>query len=134
MRHIRRLKKGKIMKQIILAVITTFLFMPVAVIASSERSSEGLQFNGPVNLTTVDSLLDDNSVFTKRNAIIDGYIVRQISINNFIFFDGKRDIKIEISDKVRLTQSIDASTNLRIFGKFEGGNTPEIEVDHIQVL
>ncbi|MBU2895149.1 YgiW/YdeI family stress tolerance OB fold protein [Vibrio hepatarius] len=122
------------MKQIILVIVMTFFLMPVAVIASNERISENLQFNGPVNLTTVDSLLDDNSVFTKRNAIIDGYIIRQISISSFIFFDGKREIKIEISDKVRLSQSIDESTNLRIFGKFEGGNTPEIEVDHIHIL
>ncbi|MCG7490473.1 NirD/YgiW/YdeI family stress tolerance protein [Vibrio sp. Of14-4] len=121
------------MRQILSSIAITLLLLPLAGIASSEIPS-GIQFNGPVNLTTVDSLLDDNSVFTKRNAILDGHIVRQISIASFIFSDGKREIQIEVSDKVKLDQSIDANTDLRIFGKFSGGNSPEIEVDHIQVL
>ncbi|GLT18630.1 hypothetical protein GCM10007938_24100 [Vibrio zhanjiangensis] len=122
------------MKKTILTITTILFLVPIVSHASSEFPSAGILFTGPVNLTTIDSLLDDNSVFSKRNAIIDGRIVRQISISSFIFSDGKREIQIEISDKVKLDQSIDERTNLRIFGRFSGGNSPEIEVDHIQIL
>ena len=73
-------------------------------------------------------------MFTEKNVVIDGNIVRQIKGDTFVFSDGKSEIQIEIDDDIHLNQAIDATTNLRIFGEFEGGNTPEIEVDRVQLL
>ena len=100
------------MRQIHSSIAITLLLLPLAGIANSANPSE-IQFNGPVNLTTVDSLLDDNSVFTKRNAILDGHIVRQISIASFIFSDGRREIQIEVGDKVKL---INLLMQIQIYG------------------
>ncbi|MCG9595750.1 NirD/YgiW/YdeI family stress tolerance protein [Vibrio sp. Isolate25] len=122
------------MKKVILATATALILSPTLVLAKADHTSSGIQFNGPVDLSTVDSLLADSNMFTEKNVVVDGNIVRQVKGDTFVFSDGKSEIQIEIDDDVRLNQTIDATTNLRIFGEFEGGNTPEIEVDRIQLL
>ncbi|MCG9677247.1 NirD/YgiW/YdeI family stress tolerance protein [Vibrio sp. Isolate23] len=122
------------MKKVILATATALILSPTLVLAKADHTSSGIQFNGPVDLSTVDSLLADSNMFTEKNVVVDGNIVRQVKGDTFVFSDGKSEIQIEIDDDVRLNQAIDATTNLRIFGEFEGGNTPEIEVDRIQLL
>ncbi|CAM2883920.1 YgiW/YdeI family stress tolerance OB fold protein [Vibrio neptunius] len=122
------------MKKVILTTAAALVLLPTLVLAKEDHSTSGIQFNGPVDLTTVDTLLADSNMFTEKNVVIDGNIVRQIKGDTFVFSDGKSEIQIEIDNKVHLNQAIDATTNLRIFGEFEGGNTPEIEVDRIQLL
>ncbi|KJY72556.1 hypothetical protein TW78_11540 [Vibrio coralliilyticus] len=122
------------MKKVILATAAALVLSPTLVLAKEGQSASGIQFNGPVDLTTVDSLIAESNMFTEKNVVIDGNIVRQIKGDTFVFSDGKSEIQIEIDDDIHLNQAIDATTNLRIFGEFEGGNTPEIEVDRIQLL
>ncbi|MFA0521550.1 YgiW/YdeI family stress tolerance OB fold protein, partial [Vibrio sp. 10N.222.55.E8] len=73
-------------------------------------------------------------MLTEQDAIVDGKIVRQLNNDTFIFSDGQREIQIELDDDIHLLQPLTADTKVRIFGEYEGGNTPEIEVDHIQIL
>lgn len=122
------------MKKVILATAAALVLSPTLVFAKDGQSASGIQFNGPVDLTTVDSLIAESNMFTEKNVVIDGNIVRQIKGDTFVFSDGKSEIQIEIDDDIHLNQAVDATTNLRIFGEFEGGNTPEIEVDRIQLL
>jgi uncharacterized protein YdeI (BOF family) len=39
-----------------------------------------------------------------------------------------------LDDDIKLEAPLDEKQKLRLFGEYEGGNTPEIEVEHIQIL
>ncbi|MGF1751025.1 YgiW/YdeI family stress tolerance OB fold protein [Vibrio cionasavignyae] len=123
------------MKKITYAIITALTFGPALVFAKDggHKTVPAVVYNGPVDTTSVSQLLADNSMFSEQNVIVDGYLVRQIKGDKFIFSDGNAEIQVELDDVV-LTTPIDNKTKVRIFGEYEGGSTPEIEVDHIQIM
>ncbi|MDN3611676.1 YgiW/YdeI family stress tolerance OB fold protein [Vibrio ostreicida] len=120
------------MKHIILATAAALILGPTIALAHETHSS--IQYNGPIEVASLDALLADNSLFVEKKVVVDGNIVRQISADTYLFSDGKNEIQISIDDDIRLNQPIDPDTSLRIFGEFEGGRTAEIDVDRIQLL
>ncbi|MGO2318194.1 MAG: YgiW/YdeI family stress tolerance OB fold protein [Vibrio toranzoniae] len=125
------------MKKTVLAIVSTITLAPAFAMAgdhSNNKHKGPIAYTGPIETVSVATLLADTSMFTERDAIVDGRIVRQIKNDTFIFSDGQSEIQIELDDDIRLSQPLAADTKVRIFGEYEGGKTPEIEVDHIQVL
>ncbi|EEX94082.1 protein ygiW [Vibrio orientalis CIP 102891 = ATCC 33934] len=124
------------MKKLILATAATIILAPTFAMAKDgdNHHRTTLQYTGPVEVVTVDSLLKDTSMFTEKNVVVEGQLIRQVKGDTFIFSDGKGEIQVELDDDINMTQPIDHTTKLRLFGEYEGGNTPEIEVDRIQVL
>ena len=133
------------MKKTVLAIASTIILAPTFAMASDHYSSNNnynfnckhdgaLAYIGPIKTVSVATLLTDTNMFSEQDAIIDGKIVRQLNNDTFIFSDGQSEIQIELEDDIRLAQPLTADTKVRIFGEYEGGKTPEIEVDHIQVL
>lgn len=124
------------MKKVILATAATLILAPTLAMASDfdKGNQSTVQYNGPVDVVTVDSLLKDTSMFTEKDVVVEGVLVRQLKGDTYIFSDGKGEIQVELDDDIHMTQPIDNKTNVRLFGEYEGGNTPEIEVDRIQVL
>jgi len=124
------------MKKVILATAATLILAPTLAMAKDDdrNHQSTIQYTGPVEVVTVDSLLKDTSMFTEKNVVVEGVLVRQLKGDTFIFSDGKGEIQVELDDDIHMTQPIDHTTNVRLFGEYEGGNTPEIEVDRIQVL
>ncbi|MCJ2377171.1 NirD/YgiW/YdeI family stress tolerance protein [Vibrio sp. ZSDZ34] len=124
-------------KTIITFALTSAMIMtPTLTLAGGNHHHEQqkpLAYTGAIETTSVAELLNDTSMFTEKNVIVDGYIVRQINKDTFIFSDSETDIQVELDD-VYLEQALNNETRIRIFGEYEGGNTPEIEVDHIQIL
>lgn len=124
------------MKKTIIALASTLILAPSLVLAGNGHDNNrqaSIQYNGPVETTSVSELLQDTSMFTEMDVVIDGTIIRQLKNDKFVFSDGNAEIQIELDD-IRLTTPLDANTKVRIFGEYEGGNTPEIEVDHIQIM
>ncbi|MCL9776317.1 YgiW/YdeI family stress tolerance OB fold protein [Vibrio methylphosphonaticus] len=123
------------MKKTAYAIIAALTFAPALVFAKDggHQNNPAVIYNGPVDTASVSELLADNSMFSEQNVIIDGYLVRQIKDDKFIFSDGDAEIQVELDD-VALTTPIDNQTKVRIFGEYEGGSTPEIEVEHIQIM
>ncbi|MGF1776780.1 YgiW/YdeI family stress tolerance OB fold protein [Vibrio nomapromontoriensis] len=123
------------MKKTTYAIIAALTFAPALVFAKDggHKANPAVVYNGPVETASVNELLADNSMFSEQNVIVDGYLVRQIKGDKFIFSDGNAEIQVELDDVV-LTTPIDNKTKVRIFGEYEGGSTPEIEVDHIQIM
>lgn len=73
-------------------------------------------------------------MFTEQHVVVEGRVIRQLSGDKFMFNDGTTEVQIELDDDIHLAAPLDATTRVRLYGEFEGGNTPEIEVDRIQVL
>lgn len=135
--------KGFIMKKTVLAIATTIILAPTFAMAgdhhnntnsNSNKHESPIAYTGPIETVSVATLLADTSMFSEQDAIVDGKIVRQLKNDTFIFSDGQSEIQIELDDDIHLAQPLTADTKVRIFGEYEGGKTPEIEVDHIQVL
>ncbi|WP_394250303.1 YgiW/YdeI family stress tolerance OB fold protein [Vibrio profundi] len=125
------------MKKSIIALAATMILAPTIALAGNDDHKDKnsyIQYTGPVESVSVASLLEDSSMFAEKNAVVDGKIVKQVNKDKFIFSDGQSEIQIELDDDIKLDQPLTADTSIRIFGEYEGGKTPEIEVDHIQLL
>ncbi|EGA64972.1 NirD/YgiW/YdeI family stress tolerance protein [Vibrio brasiliensis] len=124
------------MKKMILATAATLILAPTFAMAKDGHHDKNnrISYTGPVEVTTVDSLLADTGMFTEKNVVVEGVLLRQVKGDTFIFSDGKGEIQVELDDDIVMAQPVDETTKLRLFGEYEGGNTPEIEVDHIQIL
>ncbi|MCW8335540.1 NirD/YgiW/YdeI family stress tolerance protein [Vibrio sp. SCSIO 43135] len=124
------------MKKTIIATAAALVLLPTLALAGNDNHKQEsvIKFNGPVDVVTVQSLLEDTSMFTERDVVVEGTLVRQVRKDTFIFSDGQAEIQVELDDDIHLDTALDTTTKLRLFGEYEGGNTPEIEVDHIQVM
>ncbi|WP_036799487.1 MULTISPECIES: YgiW/YdeI family stress tolerance OB fold protein [Photobacterium] len=123
------------MKKTIIAIATIAVMAPTMALAKDhDRNNAAISYSGPVDTVTVAELLENTSMFTERNAVVEGKLIKQIDAETFIFSDGTKEIQVELDDDIHMPQTIDATTKVRLFGEYEGGNTPEIEVDRIQLL
>lgn len=122
------------MKKIIAAA--ALILAPTIALAGGDQQHNRnmIQYKGPVELTNLTNLLADSSMFTEQKVVLEGKLIRQLDHENFIFSDGESEVRVELDDDIVLKQTLDATTQVRLFGEFEGGSTPEIEVDRIQVL
>ncbi|SEG01520.1 YgiW/YdeI family stress tolerance OB fold protein [Vibrio hangzhouensis] len=125
------------MKKTALTLVAALVLTPTLVLAKDgghrDHQTGGIVYTGPVETASITDLLADTSMFTEKHVIVDGYLVRQLKGDKFIFSDGSAEIQVELDD-IRLSSPINNETKIRIFGEYEGGNTPEIEVEHIQIM
>ena len=125
------------MKKTIIAITAALILTPTIALADNgdhNNKHAQLNYTGPVTTTTVAELLKDTGMFAEQNATIDGHIVRHIRKDKYVFSDGTTEIQIELDDDISLPTAINETTKVRIFGEYEGGSTPEIEVDRLQTL
>nr|WP_222939632.1 NirD/YgiW/YdeI family stress tolerance protein [Photobacterium sp. BZF1] len=122
-------------KKTVIAIATAAIILTTAALAGEHGKNEStLNYSGPVETVTVADLLQDTSMFTEKQAIVEGQLIKQINADTFIFSDGTKEIQVEIDDDINMPAAINATTRLRLYGEYEGGNTPEIEVDRLQLL
>ncbi len=95
------------------------------------------QYAGPSSTPTyrtVDDVLknpvDDAPV------LLEGYVIRQVSKEKYMFSDGKSEIRVEIDSKDFPTTPIDEKTRVQIRGEVEKDflESPEIDVDSVTIL
>ncbi|HAS6347074.1 NirD/YgiW/YdeI family stress tolerance protein [Vibrio sp. IRLE0018] len=122
------------MNKTLIIAIAALTTTPAIALANNSSTVQGISFDGPVNVSVVSELLKDSTMFTEKDVVVEGTLVRQLNKDTYIFTDGSAEIQIELDDDIRFTQTINSNTRLRLFGEFEGGNTPEIEVDSLTLL
>lgn len=122
------------MKKTVLMMTTAALLSSAAVWADNNAHNTQVQYTGPIEKVTVASLLESSNMFTEHNAVVEGHLIKQINAEKFLFSDGTQQIQVDLDDDIHLPQKIDANTKVRLFGEYEGGKTPEIEVDKIEIL
>ncbi|WP_063660495.1 YgiW/YdeI family stress tolerance OB fold protein [Aliivibrio fischeri] len=126
------------MKKTIIAITAALILSPTIALAdgghNKDHDSRTFHYTGPVEITSVAELLTDTSMFAEQDAIIDGRIIRHIRKDKYVFTDGTKEIQIELDDDISQPTAINETTKVRIFGEYEGGSTPEIEVERIQLL
>ncbi|ELX4199455.1 YgiW/YdeI family stress tolerance OB fold protein [Vibrio vulnificus] len=122
------------MNKTLIIAIAALTTTPAIALANNSSTAQGISFDGPVNVSVVSKLLKDSNMFTEKDVVVEGTLVRQLNKDTYIFTDGSAEIQVELDDDIRFTQTINSNTRLRLFGEFEGGNTPEIEVDSLTLL
>lgn len=118
----------------LIAAATLILAPALAFAGDRHHEHNSIQFNGPVELSSVQSLLDTSRPSDEREVIVEGHLLRQISKDTFVFSDGKTEIQVELDDDIPLNAPLDPQTKIRLYGEFDHGRTPQIDVDHIQLL
>ncbi|HDY8128415.1 TPA: NirD/YgiW/YdeI family stress tolerance protein [Vibrio vulnificus] len=122
------------MNKTLIIAIAALTTTPAIALANNSSTVQGISFDGPVNVLVVSELLKDSTMFAEKDVVVEGTLVRQLNKDTYIFTDGSAEIQVELDDDIRFTQTINSNTRLRLFGEFEGGNTPEIEVDSLTLL
>ncbi|WPC75634.1 YgiW/YdeI family stress tolerance OB fold protein [Vibrio porteresiae] len=122
------------MKKTTLLLTCALLAAPTLSFADDRDDRRGIDYNGPVEITPVKALLDDDSFFSDRDVVVEGHLVKRLREDLFLFSDGKHEIRVELDDDMHLPGPIDAKTKVRLFGEYENHRQPEIEVDYLQVM
>ncbi|ENM5733133.1 YgiW/YdeI family stress tolerance OB fold protein [Vibrio mimicus] len=132
------------MKRTIIALTSALILAPAVTMAADNsqhikfvgdnQAQTGVQFQGPVEVVKVQSLLDSSNPFMEKKVVVEGNLVRQLRKDTYMFSDGSNEIQVELDDDIRLNATLTPETKVRLFGEFENGRTPEIEVDHIELL
>lgn len=68
---------------------------------------------------------------------IEGYLVKRVSKDKYIFSDGAAEIRVEIDDKhFPAASSVNEKTRVQIRGEVEKDflQSPEIDVDHLAIV
>ncbi|GAA5646897.1 MULTISPECIES: YgiW/YdeI family stress tolerance OB fold protein [Vibrio] len=120
------------MKKTIIALTAALTLSPALALANSTQT--GIQYNGPVEVSSVKQLLADANMFTEKDVVVEGHLLRQVRKDTFIFSDGDGEVQIEFDDDIHFNTPLNAETKVRLYGEFEGGQTPEIEVEQVQLL
>ena len=122
------------MRKTILTIASAVILLPTIAMANGQGDLNrhgGVRFNGPVEVTSVAEL--KGIKLGETDAIVEGNILRQIQHDKFLFSDGTGEMVIEIDDDIRLDQSIDEKTRLRLSGEFEAWDN-EMEVERLEIL
>ena len=127
------------LKKTIIALAATIIMLPTLAVAKShghdDHNKQSINYTGPaINVTTVAENLESIGRFSEANVVLEGQLIHQISADKYMFADATGQVIVELDDDIQLPVAIDNTTKLRLFGEFEGGATPEVEVDNIKLL
>jgi uncharacterized protein (TIGR00156 family) len=127
------------LKKTIIGLTAAIIMLPTLAMAkdhgNEHNNKQSINYTGPaINVTTVAENLENIGRFSEENVVLEGKLIHQISGDKFMFADDSGQVIVELDDHIKLPVAIDNNTKLRIFGEFEGGSTPEVEVKQIKLL
>ena len=121
-------------KKTIIALTAALIMLPTMAMAKDHRANN-INYTGPAaNVTTVAENLENVGRFSEVDVVLEGKLIHQISGDKYMFQDDSGKVVVELDDDIKLPTAIDDTTQLRIFGEFEGGSTPKVEVEYIKLI
>lgn len=118
----------------IIGLTAAIIMLPTLALAK-DHDKQVINYTGPaINVTTVAENLANIGRFSEADVVLEGKLIHQISADKYMFADDTGQVIVELDDHIKLPVAINNNTKLRIFGEFEGGSTPEVEVDNIKLL
>ena len=115
----------------------TIIKHTLPVLAAFLVSTASAQFVGPGTTAPYKSVAEvlQHAVDDSR-VELEGFIIKQVGGEKFIFTDGRTEIRIDIDAKYMPTEKFDEKTRVRIRGEVEKDflATPEIDVDSIVLI
>ncbi|PTU32996.1 NirD/YgiW/YdeI family stress tolerance protein [Stenotrophobium rhamnosiphilum] len=100
-------------------------------------SAATAQYIGPSSSATYKSIdeVTKNPV-EDMPVVLEGYLIRKVGKEKYIFSDGKKEIRVEIDQKHFPATAISEKTRVQIRGEVEKDfmESPEIDVDQLVVM
>ena len=125
---------NKTLNKTILALVTATILLPTLAMAK-DHNSQPINYTGPaISVTSVAENIASVGHFSEKKVVLEGRLIHQISVDKFMFADDSGQVIAELDDDITLPTAINETSKVRIFGEFEGGSTPEVEVDYIKLL
>ena len=104
----------------------------------SLSSSLFAQYTGPGSNSnyykSVQAVLDNP--IEDANVVLEGYIIKQLNKEKFLFSDDKSQIRVEIDNELFINKIINENTKIKIIGEVEKDflQSPEIDVDYFEII
>lgn len=104
-----------------------------AILALTACASAG--FDGPGATARVVSAASINDMGDETKVILEGYLIRQIKDEHYIFRDNTGEIEVEIDDEDFRGAKVTPNTKLRISGEVDKDwESITIDVDYLEIL
>lgn len=123
------------LKKLALLTSGAALLLPAIAMAHPSHSTT-TPYQDPTDVITVTQLLENTMQYDERNVSVQGEVVAQVSHDEYLIADAhsNRRILIEIESEAGFHQALKKGEVVRVFGEFDQGNQPEIEVSHLSVI
>lgn len=122
--------KRAMTKSAVLAIATTLTLGPAIALATPTK----MTYTGPVDVTPIKDVMHNSGMLKDHAVVLEGFLVKQISADTYMLSDGVDEVKVELDDDIRFNKAITPETRLRLYGEVEGGLTPEVEIDKVELL
>jgi uncharacterized protein (TIGR00156 family) len=110
------------------AIAVVFVFLTLATCAVGGFEGPGAT-SKVMSVTSVKDMRDDIKV------VLEGYLIRQISDEHYIFKDDTGEIEVEIDDEDFRGAKVTPNTKLRISGEVDKDwDSIKIDVDYLETL
>lgn len=115
----------------------SFPLLLLAAIACSATPVALAQYVGPNATPPQHSVADILArPVDEQRVTLNGFLVRQVTDDTYVFSDGGAEIQVEIDTKLFPPTPVDDKTRVLIRGEVEKDmmQSPEIDVDHIEIV
>lgn len=94
------------------------------------------EYEGPGARAVVGSVAEAASARDDTPVELEGYLVKQLTSDKFLFSDGKTQIRVEIDQEIFPKVVVNDKTRLKIYGEVEKDfmESPEIDVSRVEIL
>lgn len=94
------------------------------------------EFQGPGATTTLSTVKAAKKMSDDDNIVLEGFIVKQIKSEHYLFTDSTGEIEIEIEDKDLRGIVVTPQAKIRIIGEVEKSflSDAKIDVDSVQII
>jgi uncharacterized protein (TIGR00156 family) len=123
------MKKGKTMK-------TKCISVGIATLLAASSAAQA-QYTGPSTVQSYQTVAQVNAnPVDDMPVVLEGFIVKKVGKEKYIFTDGTGEIRIDLDDKYLPAQPFDDKTKVQLRGEVEKDflESPEIDVEFPLVL
>ncbi len=122
------------LKKLFIASSVLAMVVPAIAFAHSQVSAPQA-FQDPVDAITIPQLLDNSIQYDEHNVAVQGVVAAQLSHDEYIIIDksSHRHVQIDLEDNINAHTALKKGMEIRVFGEFDQGEQPEIEVVRLEV-
>lgn len=93
-------------------------------------------FDGPGGEAPIHTVLEAEKAKDGQQIVLEGYLVKQLEDEHYLFKDASGEIEVEIDDDVFQDRNVNPTTKIRIQGELENSffTGQSIEVDIMEII
>jgi uncharacterized protein YdeI (BOF family) len=110
------------------------LLLPTLAMAQTVSAPEVYQ--DPVSTISISQLLENSIEYNEHYVAVKGVVIAQLAHDEYLILDktSNRRIQIDLESDVKLPHALRKGDLIQVYGEFDQGNAPEIEVSRLTVI